>query len=194
MDAKEVIDTLLEQEGMTRYRLAKKLGVNESLLSRAYNGKSDPGFNEISRWLSDLGYTFTITADGDTPINNANVYDINSFGKRLNAIDSSNYNYLEIHRMLKQILENCSSETEPPEVYYYPEIIKSNEWRAFYAATIAYLYKEKGRRIPRFVGVISNGLKSNWSPIKRIGRAHTEYDETYLKYNVLLPKGELMWI
>ena len=194
MDAKTVIDTLLRQEKVTRYRLAKRLGINQSLISRAYNGKSDPGFNEISRWLDDLGYSLVIVADKNKALENVRAFDINYFGRALNEVDPYFYDYLEIHRMLKQVLENSLSEQSLPIVFYYPESIQSDDWRAFYAATIAYLYKCKDKRVPKFAGIVSNRTENAWSPIKRLGRSHTEFDETFLEYNVLLPRGELSWI
>jgi len=194
MDAKTLIDTLLTNEGMTRYRLSKRLGVNESLLSRAYNGKSDPGFNEISRWLSELGYTLTIESRVNQRLDDTQVFDINHFGKMLSVLDTETYEYLKMHRSLKQVLEACLHDPDPPPVFYYPESIQNKAWRAFYAATIAYLYKSKGRRVPRYSGASMNKIEHEWSPIKKLGRAHTDFDETYKAYNILLPKGELTWI
>jgi len=194
MDTKLVIDTLLAQEEMTRYRLAKRLGVHESLLSRSYNGESDPGFNEVSRWLSELGYSLTIAADVPAPLEDGSVSNINRFGRELGKIEQESYDYLQVHRMLKQVLEGVSSSESPLQVYYYPESIQNEKWRSFYAATIAYLYKKAGKRIPRFAGVSSNRLNTAWCPIQNLGKAHTEFNETYLNYNILLPNGELAWI
>ena len=194
MNAKNVLDTLLEQEEMTRYRLAKRLGIHESLLSRAYNGESDPGFNEVSRWLDELGYSFVIMPVASTPLEDDRAYDINSFGRKLSEINRDSYDYLEVHRYLKQVLEGLSSSRNPPSVFYYPKSMQNKNWRAFYAATIAHIFKQQQRRVPRYAAIISNRLDHAWSPIKKLGKAHTEFDETYLEYNVLLPKGELTWI
>jgi|GEM_PF-6947485 len=194
MNATAVIDTLLKQEGMTRYRLAKRLDVNESLLSRAYNGKSDPGFNEVSRWLKNLGYSFAIVPDESAVLENANTLDINHFGRTLSEINSASYDYLAIHRMLKQLLENQSTSPSPSTLYYFPEKITNEAWRAFYAATIAYLYKSQGKRVPKAADPIRNKTETIWCPIKKLGKSHTAFDETFLEYNVLLPEGELKWI
>ncbi|MCL2826177.1 MAG: hypothetical protein FWD72_02095 [Eggerthellaceae bacterium] len=179
---------------MTRYRLAKRLGVNESLLSRTYNGKSDPGFNEVSRWLGELGYAFSIVTDESRALENATAYDVNSFGKKLSLLDIGTYDYLEVHRMLKQVLESHAAKPSPPVVFFLPERIPCEEWRAFYAATIAYLYKNQMKQAPRFASPASNKAKNSWCPIRKLGRSHTAFDETYLDYNILLPKGELTWI
>jgi len=194
MDTKLLIDTLLEKEEMTRYRLAKRLGIHESLLSRAYNGNSDPGFNEVSRWLSGLGYSMLIVADDPTPLEDASAFDVNRFGRELAKCEQEACGYLKVHRMLKQVLEGFSQGDSPPQVYYYPESICDVRWRSFYAATIAYLYKMAGRRTPRFAGVTANKLEAAWCPIDKLGKSHTEFEETFLSYNVLLPKGELAWI
>ncbi|MCL2757396.1 MAG: helix-turn-helix transcriptional regulator [Coriobacteriia bacterium] len=194
MNTKNVLDILLSQEQATRYRLAKKLGIHESQLSRAYNGKSDPGFNEVAQWLDAFGLSLAIVPNANNPIDDPSAYDISFFGRELHDIGSSEYDYFKVHRMLKQILQNHSSSAVPPLVIFYPESIQNNEWRAFYAATIAYLFKKAGKRVPRFAGVRANKTTDTWSPIKNLGRSHTEFDETYLQYNVLLPKGELAWI
>ena len=194
MDARTVIDTLLEQEETTRYRLAKRLGVHESLLSRAYNGKSDPGFSEVSRWLEAFGYTLNIAVDSSRPLANVHVFDINHLGRKLSIYNTDTYDYLELNRLLKQVLEGQSLKTVPPEILYYPSSIQSSAWRAFYAATIAYVYKTAGAQTPRCASINANKTKTLWSPIKRLAKSHTDFDETYLKYNVLIPKGELTWI
>ncbi|MCL1847712.1 MAG: hypothetical protein FWF91_07110 [Coriobacteriia bacterium] len=194
MDAKTVIDTLLEQEETTRYRLAKRLRVHESLLSRAYNYKSDPGFNEVSRWLETLGYTLEITVNPNKPLADAHVFDINNLGRKLNTYNTDTYDYLELHRLLKQVLESQSLASAPPEILFYPSSVNSKAWRAFYAATIAYLYKVAGEQTPRCASINANKTETPWSPIQKLSKSHTDFDETYLEYNVLIPQGELTWI
>ena len=174
--------------------MAKRLGVHESLLSRAYNGKSDPGFNEVARWLEAFGYALTIDADSSRSLADAHAFDINYLGHKLNTYEEDTHDYLELHRQLKQVLESQSQKSSPPQILYYPSSIQSTVWRAFYAATIAYVFKTTGRQPPRCASINANKTATPWSPIKRLAKSHTDFDETYLKYNILMPKGELTWI
>jgi hypothetical protein len=194
MDARNVIETLLEQENTTRYRLAKQLGVHESLLSRAYNHKSDPGFNEVTGWLESLGYTLSITEKPNSKLDNSQAFSIVAFGKLLASLDSSNYDYLSIHRYLKQLIENYSSEPREIEAVFLPSRIKDKNWRAFYVAAVSYLARIVNETIPSAFSSVSNRAPTPWSPIKNLGKSHTRFDETFTAYNVLLPEGELQWI
>jgi transcriptional regulator with XRE-family HTH domain len=194
MNAKDVIDTLLEQEHTTRYRLAKQLGVQQSLLSRAYNNKSDPGFNEVSTWLDKLGYTISITESPNKQLDNAQAFSLDEFGKMLASLDDCNYDYLLIHRHLKQLIESYGSNPRPVDATVLPSRIKNKGWRAFYAAAVSYLSKMVGNDTPARFDSKSNGSKQPWSPIKKLGKSHTKFDETFAKYNILLPEGELKWI
>jgi hypothetical protein len=192
MNAAEVIACLVEQEGISRYRLAKRLGVQESLLSRAYNSVSDPGFNEVNDWLERLGFVLEIRkADA---LDDAGSLAIDRFGWAIDAMDKKNYDYLSVHRNLKQLLESRPNAQVFNKVSFKPNQIGDRYWRAFYAATIAYLAALAKVGVPEFAETTSNQAPKNWSPIRRIRKSQTDFDETYASYNVQLPKGELEWI
>ena len=333
MNAKDVIQTLLEQEGLSRYRLAKRLGVNESQLSRAFNNKSDPAFSEVARWLEVMGYRLSIARVESGGGSSAETSAIDRFGQWLSRLDPEDYDYLEVHRMLQHVLPGtplpttdatsiatsagilgallvapgtvtasqatatsttaaqatvapvtASQATADPEtvtatqatanpetpsqattspatadpetmaaspatadpatpasptsqataasatvspatasasdaapagsaplegaapgsptapvsvpgtLYFYPENIADENWRAFYAATVAYLYRSAGMRPPRAVAASMNWASAPFRPIKNLGRSHTPFDPTFLEYRVQLPQGELEWI
>jgi hypothetical protein len=192
MNAKEVITYLVEHEGISRYRLAKRLGAQESLLSRACNGVSDPGFNEVNRWLERLGFILEIR-EADA-LDNAGSFAIDRFGWAIDAMDKKDYDYLSVQRNLKQLLESRPGAHVLSEVSFKPKQIGDRYWRAFYAATIAYLATLTEADVPEFAEVKSNRAPKNWSPIRRMRKSQTDFDEIYASYNVQLPKGELEWI
>lgn len=194
MNAKNVIETLLEREDQTRYRLAKQLGVHESLLSRAYNGKSDPGFNEVSSWLDALGYTLLLVEKPNRRIDDPMAFSIDGFGKMLASFDTNDYDYLTVHRSLKQLIESYSTNPRTPEFSLLPGRIKDKNWRAFYAAAVSYLAEIADRKPPAILSSKINKISHPWCPIKKLGKSHTDFDETFAAYNVLLPIGELRWI
>jgi hypothetical protein len=192
MNAREVIAYLVEHEGISRYRLAKRLGAQESLLSRAYNGVSDPGFNEVSDWLARLGFVLEIK-EADT-LDDVSSFAIDRFGWAIDAMDKKDYDYLSVQRNLKQLLESRPDIQALNGVSFKPRQIGNRYWRAFYAATIAYLAVLVKADVPEFAEVKSNRAPKNWSPIRRIRKSQTDFDEIYAGYNVQLPKGELEWI
>jgi hypothetical protein len=192
MNAKEAIDYIVEHEGISRYRLAKWLGAHESLLSRAYNGMSDPGFNEVNTWLDKLGFVLEIR-EADT-LDDSGSFAIDRFGWMLDATDRKNYDYLSIHRSLKQLLEAKPSAQTISDISFRPEQMGDRYWRAFYSATIAYLSEHAGARTPQFANANDNCAPKPWSPIQRARRSQTDFDERYADYNIKLPKGELEWI
>jgi hypothetical protein len=188
MNVSEVIEQVSSEQGLSRYAMAKALNVPESRLSRAYNQKSDPGFNEVNAWLEKLGYREEIVSC--KPAYDHEPMDINHFGRILAKTDDEDYDYLALYNSFKQLLEAPTD----IEVTFYPGRILHPQWRAFYAAMIAYLYKLYDKRLPAFAAVNRNGLSDAWCPIKDLGRSHTDFDETFLEYGVLLPEGELRWI
>jgi hypothetical protein len=192
MNAAEVIDCLIEHEGISRYRLAKRLGVQESLLSRTYNGVSDPGFNEVNDWLKRLG--FVLEVKKTDALDDAGSLAIDRFGWTIDAMDKKDYDYLSVHRNLKQLLESKPDAQAFNEVSFRPNQIGNRYWQAFYAATIAYLAALANANVPEFAEVKSNRAPKLWSPIRRTRKSQTDFDKIYANYNVQFPKGELEWI
>ncbi|GHT79996.1 hypothetical protein FACS1894104_5350 [Actinomycetota bacterium] len=148
----------------------------------------------VAGWLDKLGYAISIKENPIKNIDNSKAFSINGFGKMLANLDTDNYDYLAVHRYFKQLIESYSINPRPIAISVLPSRIKNSNWRAFYAAAVAYLSNSIGQTTPsRFSGK-SNRLKQQWSPIKRLGKSHTDFDSTFALYNVLLPKGELKWI
>jgi hypothetical protein len=192
MDARAVIDALISREGVSRYRLAKWLDVNESLLSRAYNGISDPGFNEVASWLDKLGYRLEIAEK--SALADRSAYNIDRFGWMLDAMDKKAPDYLKVHRALKVLLESRPDSEAIEKISFSPASIKDANWRAFYAATVAYLAKMAKTDTPPMADEAYNSAPVPWSPIKRVRKSQTQYHHIYANYNVLIPEGELQWI
>jgi transcriptional regulator with XRE-family HTH domain len=197
MNAKDVIETIQRDKGVSRYRLARRLGVHDSLLSRIVNQKSNPGFNTVSAWLDELGYNLEITQAPGRGIDDQTVFSLNGFGAFLGTLGNPkevDYDYLRIHRQVKQLLAHYAGHRHEPRPTFRPAFIRDREWRAFYAAFLELLFANTGLDVPLWVDNESNRAPRPWSPLRSPGRSHTPLDPTFKKYNVLLPKGELTWI
>jgi hypothetical protein len=109
-------------------------------------------------------------------------------------MNKKDYDYLSVHRNLKQLLESRPGAQALDEVSFRPRQIGNRYWRAFYAATIAYLAAFAKADVPEFAEATSNRAPKSWSPIRRMKKSQTDFDEIYASYNVRLPKGELTWI
>ncbi|MDR2106237.1 MAG: helix-turn-helix domain-containing protein [Coriobacteriales bacterium] len=201
MNAKDVIEMVQKEEGLSRYQLARRLGVHDSMLSRTVNQKSDPGFNTVSSWLDKLGYALEVTRVPGKEIDAPGAFSVDQFGAFLGTLGdpvNTDYDYLRIHRQVKQLLEHYSphhsQHHRKPKVTFKPAFIRNREWRAFYAAFLEHLFSDTGQDVPLWVDNESNRALQPWSPLRFPGRAHTRFDPIFKKYNVLLPEGELAWI
>jgi transcriptional regulator with XRE-family HTH domain len=197
MKAREVIETIQKNEGVSRYQLARRLGVHDSMLSRTVNEKSDPGFNTVNDWLDKLGYALEIAKIPEQRIDEPDAFSLDRFGAFLGTLGDAagkDYDYLAVHRRLKQLLEHYTHERQVPEVNFRPAFIKNRNWRAFYAASVAFLLTERKATIPLWVENDSNRAPHPWSPLKLRAKEHSDFNPLFAKYNVLLPEGELSWI
>ena len=51
---------ILDQTGMTSYRLSQELGIGQSYLSRLFNNKFNPSYGLVKRIAEKLGYNLRL--------------------------------------------------------------------------------------------------------------------------------------
>ena len=61
MQADEILKELMRSTGLSAAALARAANLDESVVSRALNGKTVPSFNKISQAARSLGYELTLS-------------------------------------------------------------------------------------------------------------------------------------
>lgn len=55
------IKEIVEQEGITRYQIARKSGISDILLKRYFAGEVTPSIRNIEKIIASIGYELKIT-------------------------------------------------------------------------------------------------------------------------------------
>jgi transcriptional regulator with XRE-family HTH domain len=188
MDIKNVIELLKDGSGLNSAKLADALDVPASTITRSLRGEMSPTFGKVNAWLDKAGYEMHILRK------NPDVYSLSRFRELFYSAEDSRDYYLRVHRYLKQLLEHYAAGAATPDLNATGEDIGDANWRAFYAAAVAYLAQAIGKRSPVWTMDGRYVAPSPWVPFGKLGRSHTELDPIFSAHNVLLPKGELQWI
>ena len=75
----QVIEQVMQQRGITQYKLAQKTGINKSILSKWWNGKQDLKLTDFIKILGALGIVleFSVKENIDDPVDGFNYEHLN---------------------------------------------------------------------------------------------------------------------
>jgi transcriptional regulator with XRE-family HTH domain len=188
MDIRNIIELMKGDGAVNSATLAAALGVPASTITRSLRGEMNPTFGKVNDWLNKTGFEIHITKK------DSDVHSLSKFRELFYSADDSRSFYLKAHRYLKQLLEHYADSNNTPDLNAIGEDIGDANWRAFYAAAVAYLAKTVKKREPAWTKDRLYIAPEPWVPFGKLGRSHTELDPVFSAHNVLLPKGELQWI
>jgi hypothetical protein len=147
----------------------------------------------LTKWIEELGLKINGDQIEYVPYKYANSF-LNLVNKLQKPCKDKQDYYLNVANSMSQLLEHTAKTKQWTNLVDMTKMIKTKEWKAFYAAFVVYVATKIVKKSPpAWTNKKSLVLKQKWSPIK-LKPYHTEFDETFKSYNVLLPKGELQWV
>ncbi|MDR0950677.1 MAG: helix-turn-helix domain-containing protein [Candidatus Ancillula sp.] len=190
MNAKDVIDTIKKDTGVSSYAFAKYVGVPTSTITRIEQGETEPNFEKINSWLEKFGYQYKLEK-----VENNNAPKLDDLVQVLTEDTYDENIWIKVYVAYKNILEYYSNNPYQLNTNNDGESIPNSEWKAFYAAFVEYLTKKITKtKTPEWTSKSDYLSPEPWCPLPFLSKAHTPFDTTFKKKNVLLPKGELQWI
>ena len=184
MQADEILKELMRSTGLSAAALARAANLDESVVSRALNGKTVPSFNKISQAARSLGYELTLS-----PVEEATLHLIGSSMQELvntiNRYSGSADQWTRISASMRNLLE--FPDKQASDFAAVTNGMDAN-WSAFLAGLYDYQHWDKGKASERRLR-----LEKPWTPLRKMYRSMTEPAEEFARYNVIVPAGELSW-
>ena len=162
----------MKNAGLNAADFSRASNMAESVVSRTLSGKTVPTFNKVDAAARTLGYELTLS-----PLERVTVRVI---GPAMSDLMQSIQQYSGTEEQWTRVSAGMRNLMEFPddEPADFKKVTKGMD----------YQHWSKGDVSPQ-----SLKLDAEWTPLRKIYRSATPPDEFFAWYNVIIPRGELLW-
>jgi transcriptional regulator with XRE-family HTH domain len=191
MKAKEIIQKVQNETGLSSYAFAKEAGVSPSTITRIINGKAEPTFDNLNDWLNSVGYSLSLDKVQFDP----NKPTLDDLVKILETPSYDVYYWFKVVACCKDLLEYYAYESYLKPIDNQGDSIINQDWKAFYAGFVEYFSKVILKKdYPYWTSKKKYVTRDAWVPVGKLPRIHTPFLKNFAQHNVYLPAGELQWL
>ena len=174
----------MKNAGLNAADFSRASNMAESVVSRTLSGKTVPTFNKVDAAARTLGYELTLS-----PLERVTVRVIgpamSDLMQSIQQYSGTEEQWTRVSAGMRNLME--FHDDEPAD---FKKVTKGMDvrWQAFMAGLYDYQHWSKGDVSPQ-----SLKLDAEWTPLRKIYRSATPPDEFFAWYNVIIPRGELLW-
>jgi len=104
------------------------------------------------------------------------------------------YDYLKIHRAMKTLFEYWDKRQAAPVISFDCNRLETIQTQALFAATVHYVFARNGWQEPAWTSPDYARLKEAWTPAGRYEKWMSAPSQEFLRFNIVIPEGDLAWI
>ena len=114
------------------------------------------------------------------------------FGELLSSM-GSDYDYLKIHKAMKTLFEYWDEHQAAPDIAFNYCGLGTKQAQALFAATVNYVIVRNGWQEPAWASPSYARLQEVWTPAGRYEKWMSAPSQEFLRYNIVIPEGDLAW-